>query len=88
MSTHTYRNPWAKPHEPQFFTRSVDPIEYKGCLIFHVLGLQWDVVKAGVCIAQRTWIEGAKQAAEDVSDLPFPNFEDVRKRMLERYGHL
>lgn len=88
MATHTFRNPWAKPTEPQDYVRNIEPVEYLGCEIFHVFPNQFDVVKSGVCISQRVGMEGAKQAAEVVSDLLFPNFDDVRKRMLERYGHL
>ena len=88
MSTHTYRNPWAKPHELQVYTRNVDPVAYKCCLLFHVCGPQWDVVKVGVCIAQRTGELGAMICAEVVEDIDAPTFEDVRSRMLERHGHI
>jgi hypothetical protein len=82
MSEHRYRNPWAKPHEPQDYTRNVDPIEHKGCLIFHVLPDQWDVVRDGVCIAQRVSLDGAKYAAEMVRDVTAPTHEDVWERQL------
>lgn len=88
MSEHKYRNPWAKPHEPQDYTRNVDPIEHKGCQIFHVLTDQWDVVKAGVCIAQRAGKSGAMQCAEVVEDMLMPTHEDVKARMLEKHGYL
>lgn len=79
--THTYRNPWAKPHEPQDYTRNCpDPIEHAGCQIFHVLPEQWDVVKGGMCIAQRAGLEGAKHAAELVVDLMFPTYMDIWER--------
>lgn len=86
--TRTYRNPWAKPHEPQEYTRHVDPIEYMGCQIFHVLTDQWDVVKAGVCISQRAGRSGAIQCAEVVRDMEAPTYQDVRERMLEKYGRI
>lgn len=85
--THTYRNPWAKPHEPQEYTRHVAPTEHMGCQIFHVLTDQWDVVKNGECIAQRAGKRGAMECAEVVEDLDTPTYEDVRARMLERFGH-
>lgn len=77
---HTYRNPWAKPFEPQDYTRHVDPVDYLGCQLFRVHPAQWDVVKAGVCIAQRCSLMGAKYAAELVLDLPSPSYHDVRDR--------
>ena len=79
--TYTYRNPWAKPYEPQDYNRVCPPpIEYAGCQLYHVLHNQWDTVKAGTCIAQRCGIEGAKHAADLVADLMFPSFQDVRER--------
>ncbi len=85
--THTYRNPWAKPHEPQYYIRNVEPFDHAGCQIYHALPDQWDVVKAGVCISQRTDRSGAIQCAEVVQDMEAPTYQDVRDRMLERYGH-
>jgi hypothetical protein len=79
--TYTYRNPWAKPYEPQDYNRTCPPpIEYAGCQLFHVLPNQWDTVKAGVCIAQRGGLEGAKHAADFVADLMLPTYQDVRDR--------
>ena len=86
--THTYRNPWAKPHEPQEYIRLVEPFTHAGCQLFHVLPDQWDVVKAGVCIAQRAGRSGAMQCAEVVQDMEAPNYHDVWERMLERFEHL
>ncbi|MFA5165383.1 MAG: hypothetical protein WC481_07460 [Candidatus Omnitrophota bacterium] len=76
----TYRNPWAKIGEPEDYTTSAPPIEWAGCEIYHVLPKQWDVVKAGTCIAQRAGLGGAKAAAEIVADLLMPTYEDVRER--------
>lgn len=84
--TRTYRNPWAKPHEPQEYTRNVEPFDHAGCQIYHVLPDQWDVVKAGVCIAQRVTKSGAMYAAELVDDLLAPSFHDVRERALAETG--
>lgn len=86
--THTYRNPWANPHEPQEYVRNVDPVEHAGCQIYHVSTNQWDVVKAGVCISQRAGKSGAIQCAEVVQDLLMPTYEDVHERMIARHGHL
>lgn len=80
--TLTYKNPWAKPHEPQEYARNVEPFTHAGCLIFHVLSEQWDVVKNGVCIAQRVTKSGAMCAADSVSDLLFPSYHDVRDRLF------
>jgi hypothetical protein len=87
MTEHRYRNPWAKSYEPQDYVRTIDPIEYHGCLVFHVLPGQFDVVKAGVCIAQRGGLAGAKLVADSVEDIPAPTYEDAREAMLELYGH-
>jgi hypothetical protein len=86
--THTYRNPWAAPHEPQEYRRDVEPIEYEGCLIFRVTKAQFDVVKNGVCIAQRGGLDGAKLASEVVMDMDNATFADVRDLMLLKYGHV
>ena len=86
--THTYRNPWAAPHEPQEYRKDVEPIEYEGCLIFHALKHQYDVVKNGVCISQRGGIDGAMKAAEVARDMANPTFEDVRHLMVLRHGHV
>lgn len=81
--TYTYRNPWAKPHEPRDYTRNrPPPVEYAGSQIYHVFPDQWDTVKAGVCIAQRAGLAGAKCAADLVADLIFPTFHDVRERAM------
>ena len=80
--THIYRNLWAKPHEPQEYTRHVEPIEYMGCQLFHVHPEQWDVVKAGSCIAQRVTKSGAMYAAELVEDIHAPTYHDVREWAL------
>ncbi len=77
---HAYKNPWAKSHEPQEYVRNVEPYAHAGCQIFHVYPQQWDVVKGGVCIAQRTGRGGAEYVAELVSDLMFPTYQDVRDR--------
>jgi hypothetical protein len=83
----TYINPWAKEYEPKTYIRNVEPIQYNDCQIVKVHSTQYDVVKNGVCIAQRCGIEGVKKCADSVSDLMFPTFDDVRDRMLEKVGH-
>lgn len=78
---YTYRNPWASTSDPQDYTRNCKPpVEYAGCQLYHVFPNQWDTVKAGVCIAQRGGLEGAKHAADLVADLMFPTYQDVRER--------
>lgn len=86
--THTYRNPWAAPHEPQEYRRDVEPIGWEGCQIFRVSKNQFDVVKNGVCIAQRGGLDGAKLASEVVRDMDNATFADVRDLMLLKYGHV
>lgn len=88
MTEHRYRNPWAKPSEPQEYIRHVEPFNHAGCQIYHVHPDQWDVVKSGVCIMQRSGRSGSIQCAEVVQDIEAPTFEDVRERMLEKYGYL
>lgn len=87
MARHRYRNPWARASDPPEYVRNVDPIEYHGALIFRVLPGQFDVVKAGTCIAQRGGLAGAKLVAEAVEDMEAPTYEDARDRMHERHGH-
>jgi hypothetical protein len=82
MTEYRYTNPWARSTEPTEYVRTVAPIEYSGCQLFHVFPKQWDTVKNGVCIAQRCAIEGAKYAADSVSDLLFPTYHDVRDRLF------
>lgn len=79
-----YRNPWAKATEPGEYVRTVDPVEYAGCQIFHVFPMQYDTVKNGVCIAQRCTLAGAKHAADLVAGMEHPTYEDVQdKAFLE-----
>ena len=82
----SYRNPWAKDGQDQFFHTEIKPVEHAGCQLYHVFLNQWDVVKSGVCIAQRAGKIGAMQCAEVVDDLETPTFEDVRERMIEFFG--
>lgn len=88
MIEYRYRNPWSRASEPADYVRTVEPIAYHGALIFRVLPGQFDVVKAGTCIAQRGGLAGAKQVAEAVEDIQAPTYEDARERMMERHGHL
>lgn len=81
-----YTNPWAKEYEPKEYTRPGEAIDYNGCQIVKVHPTQYDLVKSGVCIAQRCGLEGVKVCADIVSDLLFPTFHDVRGRMLEKHG--
>jgi hypothetical protein len=85
-----YKNPWHNPKEPQlgpeYFETNVKPVAHAGALIYRYPGGQCDVVKAGTCIAQRSRIEGAKIAAEVVSDIPNPTYKQVGRRELEAQG--
>lgn len=87
MEQFKYKNPWAKEYEQKEYTRSSTPIDYNGCQIVKIHSTQYDLVKAGVCIAQRCGLEGIKACADIVSDIMFPTFLDVRERMLESKGH-
>lgn len=78
-----YVNPWARPTEPAEYVRHVEPVEYNGCQLFHVLPMQWDTVKSGVCIAQRVSLEGAKHAADLVEDMTRPEYTDVWRKTYE-----
>jgi len=84
----TYRNPWSDQRNPQDYHTDAKPICHAGCEIYHVAPQQWDVVKAGACISQRAGLDGAKLAADAVSDLLTPTFEDVRVRMMAMRGRL
>lgn len=79
-----YKNPWAGPTDPADYSTTAAPLDFAGCLLFHVLPKQWDVVKSGVCIAQRVTKEAAEHAASIVSDLLFPTYNDVRERMFAK----
>lgn len=83
----TYRNPWAAQGQCDTIEARAEPVEHAGCQIFRALPTQWDVVKGGVCIAQRAGKSGAMRCAEVVADLLFPSFEDVRERILAVEGH-
>ena len=85
---HSYRNPWSDPRYPTDYNTDAEPVMHAGCEIYHVSPQQWDVVKAGACISQRSGLDGARLAAGSVSDNPAPTFDDVRERMMERHGHL
>jgi hypothetical protein len=83
--TYRYRNPWAKDCWPQEYVRTCPPpVEYACCQLYHVFPKQWDTVKAGVCIAQRVGLEGAKEAADLVADLQNPTYRDVWDRQWNR----
>ena len=84
---YSYRNPWAKPYEPQEYIRNVEPFDHSGCQIYHAFPDQWDVVKSGTCIAQRAGKGGAMRCAEAVADIEAPTYEDARAMMLIRYGY-
>jgi hypothetical protein len=84
----TYRNPWARLTEPATYKTDKPAILHAGCEIYHVLPEQWDVVKAGTCIAQRAGLAGAKLCAEAVEDLLMPTYVDVQERMLAKWGRI
>jgi HD superfamily phosphohydrolase YqeK len=86
----TYRNPWHKDtlvDKGSTFSTDKAPILHAGCEIYERIPHCFDVVKAGCCITQRAGMDGAKQCAEIVADLLTPTPDDVRGRMIERYGH-
>jgi hypothetical protein len=65
----TYSNPWHKRYKeeygPEYYETKVNPIEYKGHLIFQrIEGRVWDVVKNGKCVTQRAGLNGAKRAID------------------------
>ncbi|WP_301065318.1 hypothetical protein [Maricaulis sp.] len=63
MTTHQYLNPWheAGRYGPKYYTTEATPREYGGYLIFNrIPGVCWDIVKDGVCIAQRARMKGAR----------------------------
>jgi len=71
-----YRNPWHKPHNdaygPAFYQTDAKPIAHAGHLLYQripgpVGRCCWDVVKDGVCIAQRAGRDGAMRAAETMA---------------------
>ena len=71
---HTYLNPWHKPQDasygPKFYTCEGDPTEYRGFQIFHRIA--WELVKDGVCIAQR----GSKRNCQGFADLILSGSDD------------
>jgi hypothetical protein len=84
----SYRNPWAKPLDPEDFTTDKPPRLHAGCEIYERIPGCFDVVKAGCCFSQRAGPGGAKEVAEAVADLLAPTPEDAHERMLERHGRL
>ena len=65
----TYKNPWYDPKNPNSrteFESDSEPTESNGCLIYirQEFGYPvYDVVKDGVCVAQRNGPDGARVAA-------------------------
>ncbi len=58
-----YENPFG--YGPAAYETHARPIEHAGCLIYQrIKGCVWDVVRDGVCIAQRAGPRGAREAAE------------------------
>jgi hypothetical protein len=59
-----YKNPWHKPlkpmYGPEFYETEVDPIEYRGYLIYERLPAVFDIVRDGVCLSQYAGLNGAK----------------------------
>lgn len=72
MSYTKYKNPWAaksKHYSPAFYDTNVEPVDHRGYLIFERIPMQADIVKNGVCIAQRG-IKGAKGFIDKIHDQP------------------
>jgi hypothetical protein len=69
----SYRNPWHDPRDarygPAFYTTSARPTRHAGHEIYHRHESCWDVVKDGVCVAQRAGFNGAKRAAEAAEEI-------------------
>ena len=68
----TYKNPWYVPgqsYSMETFTCNVKPIFHAGCEIYKRHKDHFDVVKSGVCIAQRAGLENAKRCAEAVNGI-------------------
>ena len=59
-----YQNPWYDPDKswygPVCYSTSVQPIPYKGFLIYERLPSVFDVVLDDVCVIQRAGLKGAK----------------------------
>lgn len=68
-----YKNPWfntGKDNGPELFECDKDPVEYNGCLIYEreEFGYKvFDVVKDGICVAQRAGPRGAREAVDNKS---------------------
>lgn len=78
---YSYKNPWYKENQhygPEFYQTDIEPKKCGRALIFHRIKDCWDVVREGVCIAQRTGFEGARLMALDVDKLDSPTYQDVR----------
>ena len=72
----TYKNSWHKKYPadgwrkslgPEVYESDSEPVEHSGFLIYRRQEFGYpifDVVKNGICVAQRAGPNGAKQAAE------------------------
>lgn len=58
-----------KSYSTKTFTCNVKPIFHADCEIYKRHKDHFDVVKSGVCIAQRAGLENAKKCAEAVKDI-------------------
>jgi hypothetical protein len=68
----SYLNPWSpylRDSEREFKTR-VKPVQHRGFKIYQRIPNSFEVVKDGVCVAQRAGLEGAKRAIDNLLDNP------------------
>ena len=85
-----YRNPWSHHSEPEFFSTTVKPVEYRGFKIFNRLGgISWELVKDGVCLTQRAGRNGPRNLVDALygdadADCPF-NVERARN-IAKQFG--
>ena len=89
--SHTYKNPWFKPSDAswgkEFYSCEKAPTTYKGFQIFNRAGA-FDLVRGGVCCAQRTTRNGCKLVADGiVADSP-DYFVQRSKALLIEQGAL
>lgn len=86
MST-SYKNT-SYPYGPQEYTTDVEPVEYRGYLIYNRIGDVFDVVVRRCCIGQYASLRGAKEFVDRLSDdTPIPT-DDLWVHIKEYGRHI
>ncbi len=85
-----YLNPWHKggkaEYGPRSYTTDAKPTAYRGFLLYQRLHPSVDVVKGGVCVAQRGGLRGARGAVDAFHDDPTDWGSELIAGYLAQHG--